>query len=165
MSKPVSVDDWWDLTSEERKEFEDAHERRVEVVSGATVRSLEVRSEDLKREAVCVPEARASGGLRYNEGKLRYDLLPPDAVQELVEVLTKGAQKYPERNWEKGMDWSNCLASLKRHLASWEMGTDNDAETGRMHMAHVMWNAMALVTYALRGIGTDDRPQIRAHTV
>lgn len=32
------------------------------------------------------------GALRFNEGKLRFDLLPPDPVEELVAVLTMGAK-------------------------------------------------------------------------
>lgn len=38
-------------------------------------------------------------GLRYNNGKLRYDLLEPFALQELVRVFTKGAEKYEDNNW------------------------------------------------------------------
>ncbi len=56
-------------------------------------------------------------GLRFNEGKLRYDLVEPFAHEKMVEVLTLGATKYAERNWEKGMKWSIVIASLKRHLA------------------------------------------------
>ncbi|GAB6852987.1 dATP/dGTP diphosphohydrolase domain-containing protein [Asaia astilbis] len=100
------------------------------------------------------------GALRFNEGKLRFDLLPPDPVEELVAVLTMGAKKYSERNWEKGMSWMACQASLMRHLSAWMKGEDRDPESGRLHMAHVMWNAMAILTYQLRGIGTDDRPKI-----
>lgn len=96
-------------------------------------------------------------GLRYNEGKLRYDLLSPYAEQELVRVLTKGAEKYAPRNWEKGMNWSTCLASMKRHIAAWEMGEDFDPETQCLHMAHAMCNAMFLVHYYQRELGYDDR--------
>ena len=41
----------------------------------------------------------ASGrGLRYNEGKLRYDLIPAKANEEYAKVLTKGLEKYPPNN-------------------------------------------------------------------
>lgn len=98
-------------------------------------------------------------GLRYNDGKLRYDLLPPDAIEELVRVYTRGAAKYAPRNWEKGMGWTTCYASLQRHAAAWASGEDFDAETRCHHMAHVAWNALAIVAYTARGIGTDDRPR------
>lgn len=86
-------------------------------------------------------------GLRFNTGKLRYDLVHPWSHEQLVKVFTKGAEKYAPRNWEKGMSWSSVLSSLKRHLAAIELGEDYDLETGLLHSAHVMWNAHALTAY------------------
>lgn len=54
-------------------------------------------------------------GLRYNSGKLRYDLVHPEAHEGMIKVLTYGAIKYEDRNWERGMAWSNVIASMKRH--------------------------------------------------
>lgn len=100
----------------------------------------------------------ADKALRYDTNKLRYDLIPQDALAEYVKVLTLGAAKYADRNWEKGMSWSRCFASLQRHSAAWMQGEDCDPELGTDHMAHVAWNALALVAYRLRQIGKDDRP-------
>lgn len=105
-------------------------------------------------------------GLRYNEGKPRWDLVPMDALQEIVEIYSYGASKYAPRNWEKGMPWMECYASLMRHLSDWVRGIDFDGtpgqadetHSGRLTMAHVAWNAIALLTFQLRGIGLDDRP-------
>lgn len=98
-------------------------------------------------------------GLRYNEGKLRWDLIPPE-LEEIVEIYTMGAKKYAPRNWEKGMSWMVCFASLMRHTWKWLRGEDLDEESGRPHMAHVAWNAIALVVYYRRQIGTDDRVKV-----
>lgn len=99
-----------------------------------------------------------SGGLRYNDGKLPYHLLSDIAIQEIVRVLGKGAEKYAERNWERGLKWdSQCCASLQRHLAAWKMGEDNDPETGLSHLAHIATNAMFLLHFHMTGTGTDDR--------
>lgn len=75
-------------------------------------------------------------GYRLNEGKLRFDLVHPYAHEQMVRVLTKGAEKYAPRNWERGMAWSNVIASLKRHLQAIESGEDFDTETGELHAAH-----------------------------
>lgn len=96
--------------------------------------------------------------LRYNQGKLRYDLLEPYAIEELVKVFTIGASKYADRNWEQGMKWSKMLASLKRHIAAFEKGEDFDKETGLPHMAHAAWNALGLITYMRNHPELDDRP-------
>ena len=97
-------------------------------------------------------------GLRFNEGKLRYDLMHPKATEGLVKVLTRGSQKYADRNWEKGMKWGNVLASLKRHLAAIESGEDYDVETGELHADHLQCNAHFLSAYYSIYPEGDDRP-------
>lgn len=99
-------------------------------------------------------------GLRYDDGKPEYHLLPMDGLQELGKVFTVGARKYAPRNWEKGMAWSRCYNSLMRHLFAFWNGEAKDPETGLHHMAHATWNAMALLVYSIRGIGVDDRAKI-----
>lgn len=96
-------------------------------------------------------------GLRYNQGKLRYDLVNSYAHEQLVKVFTRGAEKYAPRNWEKGMSWSSVIASLKRHLAAMEKGEDYDEETGLLHTAHIEWNAHILSAYYKLYPQGDDR--------
>lgn len=97
-------------------------------------------------------------GKRYNDGKTRFDLIPQFAEQEYAKVLTKGAEKYAERNWELGMKWSKVISSMKRHLAAIERGEDFDPETGLLHSAHVMCNAGFLTEYYRIYPQGDDRP-------
>ena len=86
-------------------------------------------------------------GLRFNEGKIRYDLLPPYAIEQFARVMTKGAEKYSPNNWRGGMTWSTVLASMKRHIAEFEAGNDYDNETGILHSAHIMTNAAFITEY------------------
>jgi uncharacterized HAD superfamily protein len=97
-------------------------------------------------------------GLRYNKGKLRFDLLHPWANEQLAKVFTMGSEKYAPRNWEQGMKWTSVIASLKRHLNAIENGEDYDAESGLLHSAHVMWGAHALTAYYKLYPEGDDRP-------
>lgn len=99
-------------------------------------------------------------GLRFNEGKPRFDLIPPEPMFALAEHYRRGAEKYADRNWEKGMSWMGCFASIQRHSWAWQQGQDFDPDPliGSHHMIAVAWNAMALHAYHMRGIGTDDRP-------
>jgi hypothetical protein len=99
-------------------------------------------------------------GVKFDTGKLRMDLLPPDAISALATILTDGAAKYNPRNWEKGMDWSRPYAALLRHLMAWWGGEDIDPESGHPHMWHVLCNAVFLTSYQTRQIGRDDRPEI-----
>lgn len=96
-------------------------------------------------------------GLRFNAGKVRVDLVPPDAIWALAQLMTVNSHKYPDRNWEKGMPISEVLASCERHLLALKAGEDIDPTDNQPHAVKIMWNGMALTSYLLRGIGTDDR--------
>lgn len=95
---------------------------------------------------------------RFNEGKPRFDLVNPWAHEQMVKVLTAGSKKYAERNWEKGLNWTGVIASLKRHLSAIESGEDFDKETGELHIAHVACNAHFLTAYYKIYPQGDDRP-------
>lgn len=97
-------------------------------------------------------------GIKHDSEKLRYDLLPFDALKAEVEVWTYGASKYADRNWEKGFNWMRIVGSTLRHLTSFILGEDRDPETGFYHLAHAACNIRMLLTFQLRGIGQDDRP-------
>lgn len=98
----------------------------------------------------------APKGLRYDAGKLRLDLIPPEWIEALGAVLTAGAAKYADRNWELGMKWSKCHGPMMRHIVKWLKGERDDPETKCRHLAHVAWNALALMVYEMRGLGEDD---------
>lgn len=86
-------------------------------------------------------------GLRYNEGKIKYHLMEPHALKGLAEVLTMGAEKYGEYNWQKGMVWSNIYASAERHLKKIMAGEDYDEESGLLHADHLQANAHFMSAY------------------
>lgn len=103
------------------------------------------------------PNKDTGDHLRKDDGKLRFDLLPPEPIEALVGLYTTGSIKYSPRGWEEGMTWGRCFGALMRHAWKWLRGEDYDPETGAHHMIAVMWNAAALYTYHVRKIGTDDR--------
>jgi hypothetical protein len=86
---------------------------------------------------------------RKDAGKLRMDLIPPEWLIELSKVLTFGAKKYEANGWKEGMNYSRCLAALKRHLVKWELGETLDDESKCHHLSAVAWNALALMYYDL----------------
>jgi len=113
------------------------------------------------KDPVYVGEAKKEkgGGLRFNEGKNRLDLVPSELIEGVGRVLTMGANKYEDRNWEKGMKWSTVLASLKRHLMAFEKAEDYDKESGELHIDHVLTNALFLKFYYKHYPQGDDRPK------
>lgn len=98
-------------------------------------------------------------GRKDDFGKLRYDLIPPDALAELARVYTVGAAKYSPRNWEQGISFGRVFAALMRHTWAWWRGEENDPDDGLPHMAHAAWNCMTLLAFSLRRKDKfDDRP-------
>lgn len=89
----------------------------------------------------------------------RTDLLPTDVLMAVAEHFGRGAAKYEDRNWERGFAWSLSHGALLRHLFAWWSGEDVDDETGSSHIDAVIFHAMALRAFELRGVGTDDRPK------
>jgi len=83
-------------------------------------------------------------GRKFDDGKLRYDLIPPDCYRELVKIITYGANKYAPNNWQK-VERDRYIAALYRHVESWRMGETSDEESSHHHLAHAMCNVMFLL--------------------
>ncbi len=96
-------------------------------------------------------------GKKFDQDKIRMELIPPELLEAVGTILTFGAKKYDDRNWEKGMNWSRVYGALLRHLNAWASREDTDPETGKSHLWHAGCCIAFLITYEMRGIGTDDR--------
>ena len=83
-------------------------------------------------------------GKKFDTGKMRLDLLPPEAIRALGAVLTYGAEKYGPNNW-RGVEAERYEAALLRHWLAWRQGEDLDIESGLPHLWHVLCNAAFLV--------------------
>lgn len=97
-------------------------------------------------------------GVKFDEGKLPWHLVPFDAVEAIGHVIDYGQKKYAPRNWEKGMAWSRVFSALMRHLVAWQNGEAKDPETGYSHLWHAGCCILFLIAFERRKIGVDDRP-------
>lgn len=100
----------------------------------------------------------SQGGVKFDEEKARYELIPPEALEALATLYTKGAKKYGDRNWEKGMSMTRLFGALMRHAWDWLRGISYDPETKAHQMIAVAFNAFGIYVYEIRKTGTDDRP-------
>lgn len=98
-------------------------------------------------------------GIKHDQHKDPWHLLPWDAVRGIVRVLAFGAGKYGDRNWENGLAWSRCHSAAIRHLSSWWQREGRDPETGYSHLWHAGCCILFLIAYEMRKTGTDDRPK------
>lgn len=91
-------------------------------------------------------------GTKKDEGKLRMDLIPPEAIIALAKVLTFGAKKYDDRNWEKGISKDRLFAACQRHLwATWKFNWV-DEESGLPHIYHALTNLAMWIALEERGV-------------
>jgi hypothetical protein len=103
------------------------------------------------------------GGSKADTDKRPWHLAPWAAMGKVVDVMAFGAQKYGERNWEKGIKYSRLYSALQRHLTDWWDGQDADPETGLPPLAHAACDALFLLTFVLLGRAElDDRPVTEA---
>lgn len=108
----------------------------------------------------CAPSTMhptTSQAQKFDTGKPRTDLIPPDALLEVASVFGYGAEKYAARNWELGMSWSRLYGASLRHLFAWASGENRDQESQHLTLAHAACTILMLLATTQRGIGTDDR--------
>jgi hypothetical protein len=86
-------------------------------------------------------------GVKYDFDKIRLELLPLAALEEIGKVFTFGAKKYEDRNWEKGILYSRVFGALLRHLFLWWCNKTRDDETGINHLAHAGCCLLFLLHY------------------
>lgn len=102
-----------------------------------------------------------SKGTKADKDKVRMELLPVEALMGTAEVLTFGAKKYEDRNWEKGIEYSRVYGALLRHMTAWWNGENVDLETGLSHLHHAGCCIAFLQTYVEREMNDiDDRPGV-----
>lgn len=115
------------------------------------------RGEDVTMYFTKGKMVEGAGGTKYDSGKPRMDLLPPIALTEVSKVLTFGANKYGDRNWEKGINYSRLIGAAMRHLNAYNGGQDLDPESGLSHVAHACCNLMMLIHMSEKRGDLDDR--------
>lgn len=93
-------------------------------------------------------------GTKFDQGKLRWDLIPPE-FEEVIKVITFGARKYTDRNWEKGINYSRLFGAVMRHLWAFLKGETRDPESGLHPLAHAACDIIFLLTYERRMMGKD----------
>jgi hypothetical protein len=78
-------------------------------------------------------------GVKFDTGKPEWTLLPFEQLEEVVEVLTAGAQKYAPDNWQKVPNaHKRYLDACMRHIKARISGEYFDKETKLSHTAHAI---------------------------
>ena len=90
-------------------------------------------------------------GQKVDEGKPMLDLVTPESIIGMAEVLTMANKKYTPNSWQNVESGENLhYAAALRHLLAWKNGEFNDKESNLSHIKHVMTNCMFLLYHEKR---------------
>ena len=86
---------------------------------------------------------------KNDNDKPRMELLDPEFMIGVAQVLTFGAKKYEAYNWQKAddEDIERIKGAMLRHQMAYMGGEKVDPETGLNHMYHISCNAMFLAYF------------------
>lgn len=119
-----SIDNWNNIT----KDDPFLKERSTKDKSSTSIKDLEL-SQDVNH----------TGGRKFDGGKLQYGLLPPNSLNDVVKVLTYGAEKYEIDNWKRVPEAKRrYFDAANRHIWAYKAGEVDDPETGVNHLAHAI---------------------------
>ena len=91
-------------------------------------------------------------GRKYDGGKLRYDLIPSLALEDMAKGLTFGTIKYDDNNWVKVPNGrKRYMAAALRHIQEYRKGNMWDEEQNIHHLSAAMNNLSFIVEKDLRG--------------
>lgn len=87
-------------------------------------------------------------GVKYDNDKPQWSLVPFKAMTQVVDVLTFGARKYAPDNWKKVPDARRrYIDAAFRHMSIYVSGEKNDKETGKSHLAHAICCLLFLIAF------------------
>ena len=114
--------------------FKKFHDEIFKEFEGEEVKKFTIKDSGKREEY-------ESGAVRdTNEGKIRYDLLPIECLKRVAEHYTKGAKKYNDNNWKKGIPTERFIESAFRHWAEYLLG-----ETEEDHLSAVVFNIFGIM--------------------
>jgi hypothetical protein len=87
-------------------------------------------------------------GVKFDQNKPMWSLVPPGPMEEVVEVLTYGANKYSPDNWQHVDDPdTRYFNAAMRHIWAWRQGEQFDAESHKSHLAHAVCCLLFLLAF------------------
>ena len=96
-----------------------------------------------------------NGSMKADGGKTRFELLPWDLIEEIAQVMTKGAEKYSPYNWQ-GLPRSRLIGASFRHIVASIMGEELDHEWNLPHLAHAICELLYLRWMEKNGVDNPD---------
>ena len=99
--------------------------------------------------------------IKYDYGKPRLALVPPESIRAIGEVMTYGVTKYYEGSWREVEPW-RYRDAMMRHLVYYlEDPYSIDKESGLPHLWHLTTNAAILCELEANNIAIKSSPLMK----
>lgn len=110
-----------------------------------------------------ITEKEPGGGIKYDQGKLDWSLLPWEVLETAVVRFTVGKQKYAAWSWtlvDHGKE--RYESALMRHFMEYKRGNRWDEDPNfkdypSTHLQAALWNMICLVYYELQDIKAEKK--------
>ena len=131
------------IEAERKRAGEVLHEARADMDDYSSGPVSYLSSDDLHVPGAKDDKAKPMAGVLLDFSR---------ALQTVVDVGTYGAKKYTRTGWATVPEGSQrYLDAMMRHLLAMDVDQDGlDTETGLPHLAHVAWNALAVLELQAR---------------
>lgn len=97
---------------------------------------------------------------KFDGGKLEWEMMPEEALEEVMKVLQFGANKYGKWNWLDNADeaeYTRIMNAIERHFKKFKKGQDLDEESSLRELAHIIVNCLFLLQFQCLNVGIDNR--------
>ena len=103
-------------------------------------------------------ECSVPNEMTIKRGKLPLNLIPFEALEDVVPAYAIGVEKHGLDSWRDGMPYSVCASAMLRHFSKWQRGENLDGVDGQPHMGAIAFYALAILQYERDGLTEfDDR--------
>jgi hypothetical protein len=90
-------------------------------------------------------------GVKFDQQKERWSLLPDRTIQTVLKVLEHGARKYAPNNWMHVPNpETRYYDAAMRHLEARKMGQYTDSESKQPHVAHAICCLLFLLWFDIK---------------
>ena len=101
-----------------------------------------------KNERADVWQIPLNKGMKFDNDKNRWGLMNFRELDQVVEVITLGAKKYGDNNWQLVENAKErYFDALMRHITAWKIGEKIDEELGTPHLANAACNLLFLLWF------------------
>lgn len=84
--------------------------------------------------------------MKFDDNKIKLELIPLETINEIGKVLTFGAKKYKENSWQNLDKFEDrYFGACLRHLIAHRTGEKIDNESNLPHLSHTITNLIFLL--------------------